>query len=85
MKTMLDQPTAKSAAEIDGRSAYARDLGDMTKRIERGVRDAKDAVSETLEDGKIAAERLLRRSRYAMEDGIDETVRTVKRHPGPRG
>jgi ElaB/YqjD/DUF883 family membrane-anchored ribosome-binding protein len=81
MKSVFAEPTTKSGVEPNGRSAYGLDMEDVSKRIEKGVRNAKDAVSETLEDGKIAAERLLKRSRYAVEDGIDETARTVKRNP----
>jgi hypothetical protein len=53
----------------------------MAKGIEKGVNDIKDAVSAKMEDGKIAAENLLKRSRYAVEDGIDGATRNIRRHP----
>ena len=45
------------------------------------VQDAKEAIAEKLEDGRIAAERLLKRSRYAVEDGLEEAAHTIKQHP----
>lgn len=45
------------------------------------LQDAKEALTEKLEDGKIAAERLLKRSRYAVEDGLEEAAHTIKQHP----
>jgi ElaB/YqjD/DUF883 family membrane-anchored ribosome-binding protein len=49
--------------------------------FEKGINDAKAAVSEKLDDGKIAAERLLKRGRYAFEDSVEETAHNIKRHP----
>ena len=45
------------------------------------MQDAKEAISEKLEDGRIAAERLLKRSRYAVEDGLEEAAHSIKQHP----
>ncbi len=41
----------------------------------------KAAMSEKLEDGKAAARRLLRRGRYAIEDGASEAAHIIKHHP----
>ena len=38
-------------------------------------------MSGKIEDGRIAAERMLRRSRNAVEDGVDTAVHQVKRNP----
>lgn len=46
-----------------------------------GLENVKTAVSEKLEDGKIAAERLLKRGRYAVEDCMSETAHEIKHHP----
>jgi len=51
------------------------------EKIEKGVNGLKAAVSETLEDGKMAAERLLKRGRYAVEDCMAETAHSIKHHP----
>ena len=45
------------------------------------MNDAKAAVSETLDDGVTAARRLLKRSRYTVEDGLEEAAHNIKRHP----
>jgi ElaB/YqjD/DUF883 family membrane-anchored ribosome-binding protein len=45
------------------------------------VNDAKAAVSETLDDGVTAAQRLLKRSRYTVEDGLEEAAHNIKQHP----
>ena len=39
------------------------------------------AVTEKIEEGKMAAERLIRRARQAVEEGAEEAVYAVKRHP----
>lgn len=59
----------------------------MTDLVEKSVNTAKAAVSEKLEDGKVAAERLskaaerlLRRSRHAVQGGVKEAVHQVKRN-----
>ena len=49
--------------------------------MEKTFNDSKQDFSAKLEDGRAAAERLLKRSRYAMEDGIEETAHRIKRHP----
>ena len=45
------------------------------------LRDAKAAVAETLDDSPLAARRLLKRSRYADEEGLEDTIHNIKRHP----
>ena len=50
-------------------------------RIKKGVNNATNAVSEKLKDGRIAAERLVKRSRYAVEDGLEQTAHNIKRNP----
>jgi ElaB/YqjD/DUF883 family membrane-anchored ribosome-binding protein len=39
------------------------------------------AVSEKLDDGRVAAQRLLKRSRYAVEGCIDDTAHHIKSYP----
>ena len=57
------------------------DTQEAAKRIEKGLNDAKAAVSAKMDDAKVAAERLLKRGRYAVEDGLGETTHLIKRHP----
>jgi ElaB/YqjD/DUF883 family membrane-anchored ribosome-binding protein len=45
------------------------------------VNDAKDAVAEKLDDGVVAARRLLKRSRHTIENRLEEAAHTIKRHP----
>lgn len=77
--------------EIVERAAQTRDalngklfgggINDMTDQMEKAVNRAKAAVSEKIDDGRVAAERLLRRGKYVFEDGVDAAVHQVKRNP----
>jgi ElaB/YqjD/DUF883 family membrane-anchored ribosome-binding protein len=84
MKSVLDEPTVEKGAEVrPGRAGACcgSDAQEVAKLIEKGVNDVEAAVSTKLEDGRIAAERLLKRGRYAVEDSVSETAHTIKRHP----
>jgi len=84
MKSVVDESRADSSAQARSGCAAnccGHDVEEVAKRIEKGVNDAKAAVSAKLEDGKIAAERLVKRGRYALEDGISEAAHNIKRHP----
>ena len=81
MPEVLDETTDASSTEIRGGSCFGSDAKKVAKQFEKGVNDAKAAVAEKLEDGKVAAERLLKRGRYAVEDCITETAHIIKRHP----
>lgn len=74
---------------------FGAEVKEMTDQVEKAVFRAKAAVSDKIGavsgrigamsdkigDGRIAAERMLKRGRYAMEDGVDTAVRQVKRNP----
>ena len=81
MKTVLDEPGTKTDAEIRAENRRRQDEEELERRIEKGINDAKAAVSEKLEDGKAAAERFLRQGRYAVEDKLSELTHAVKRNP----
>ena|SRR5579864_3728946 len=77
MKSVLDDLKVRADAVAD----CGHDAQELAKKIGNGVNEAKAAVSEKLEDGKIAAERLLKQTRSVVKDGIRQTERNVKRHP----
>jgi len=55
-----------------------------TERVQllaKSVDRAKAAVSDTIEDGKMAAERLLKRGRYAVEDTVEQRIHKIRRKP----
>jgi hypothetical protein len=83
MTNVLEESKAESAPEIraDVEVCCGHEMQEMAKRIEKGVNDAKAAVSAKLDYGRIAARRLLKRGRYAVEDGISETAHKIKRYP----
>ena len=84
MKSIVDESKLESSAEVRAGCVAAccrEQVEEVAKRIERAVDDARAAVSTKLEDGKVAAERLLTRGAYALEDGINETAHNIKRHP----
>jgi len=62
-------------------TCFGADLKEAAKRVEKGLNDSKTAFSAKLDEGRTAAERFLKHSRYAVEDGIDETAHRIKRHP----
>lgn len=84
MKDILDEPKFEARGEVRAGCAgtcSVHDARELGKRIERAADDAKAVVSEKLDDGRLAAERLLKRGRYAVEDGIEEAAHNVKRNP----
>ena len=84
MKSVLDEAKVERGTEARAGCAATccgQDAEGVAKRIEKGLNDAKAAVSEKLEVGKITAERLLKRGRYRVEDGIVEAAHNIKRHP----
>ena len=87
MKSAVEEPRAERSPAVCACAcgACATCLGkgvkEAAQRIEKGVNDAKAAVSETLDDGVAAARRSLKRSRYAVEDGLEEAAHNIKQHP----
>lgn len=78
MDTFTTEPnTARSTEARGGGTCLGTDLKEAAKRFEKGLNDSKAAVSESLEESRIAAERLLKHGRYAVEDGIEETVHQI--------
>jgi hypothetical protein len=87
MKSSSEQttatPTVHATAESESCMAACcvQAAEDMARRIEKGAKAAKSAVVDKLEDGKMEAERFAKRSRYAVEDGIMESMYRMKRNP----
>jgi len=83
MKSALAEPRAERApsASCGGcgtcPTCLAKEIKEAARRVEKGVNQAKAAVSETLEDGVVAARRLLKRSRYTVEDGLEEAAHSI--------
>ena len=73
--------TVLTESKIEKTARLGADVKKAAKRVEKGLNGWKASVSANLEDGKIAAERLLKRGRYALEDGIEETAHQIKRNP----
>ena len=65
MTSTSDELTAKEKVQL------------LAKNVDR----AKAAVSDTVEDGKMAAERLLKRGRYAVEDTVEQQIHETRRKP----
>ena len=80
MKSVSNDPKVESAPQ-GVCTLCGHDPQEVARRIEKSVDDAKAAVAEKLEDGKIATERFLRRGRYAVEDGMTQVTRNIKRNP----
>jgi ElaB/YqjD/DUF883 family membrane-anchored ribosome-binding protein len=54
---------------------------ETAEQIEEAVRASTATVAETFNDGKRSTERLLRKGRYAVEDGVEEATHRIKRDP----
>jgi len=65
MSSTSDELTAKEKVQL------------LAKNVDR----AKAAVSDTIEDGKMAAERLLKRGRYAVENALEQRIHEIRRKP----
>ena len=84
MKTILEESKAENRPSVRtgcGAGCCGHDLQDVARSIEKSASGAKASVLETLEDGKIAVERLAKRSRFALEDGVSEAAHNIKRNP----
>lgn len=56
-------------------------IPEFKKIVERKMDDVTDSLRATLEDGKLAASRTLKRTRYAAMDELDELQYKIKRQP----
>ena len=82
MDTVFTEPKIEKTANAGySGTCFGTDLKEAAKRVEKGFNDSKTAFSAKLEEGKVVAERLLKHSRYAVEDGIEDTAHRIKRHP----
>ena len=82
MATVLDESNVMRGPEATcAGTCLGSELRDAASRVEKGVDKVKEAASETLADGKIAAERFLKHGRYAVEDGAEEVVHQIKCKP----
>jgi len=79
MQSDLREPKVEGASCHSG--YFASTIQEAARQIETGLESMRAAVSESLEDGKMTTGRILKRSRFAVENGIDETTHTIKRHP----
>jgi len=87
MKTALEEPrTGRALAACNGAcgicaTCLGKEVKEAARRVEKGVNNAKAAVAEKLDDSVTAARRLLKRSRYRVEDGLEEAAHSIKQHP----
>lgn len=61
--------------------ACPQGVEEAMKQVEKSFHASKMVVSEALEDSKMAANRLVKQGRYAVEDCMAETAHMVKRNP----
>ena len=84
MKSTLDDSRIDERTEIRPEyEALAQDeIKDAVGRLEKSFDASRAAISQTLEEGRISAERLLRRGRDTAEGYLDDATYQVKRNPG---
>jgi len=80
MNAVLDERAAEesSAAQTCGLDDLEAEL---RREIEAGINETKAAISGKLKDGRLHAQRLLKRGRYAIEDGVSELAHQIKKNP----
>jgi len=87
MKSAVEEPrTERAQSACNGScgtcaTCLGKEVKEAARRVEKGVNDAKAAISEQLDDGVTAARRLLKRSRYTVEDRLEEAAHNIKQHP----
>ncbi|MBZ5678115.1 MAG: hypothetical protein LAP61_28040 [Acidobacteriia bacterium] len=87
MKSAVEEPRAEKAPSVCSRmcgscaTCLGKEVKEAAHRVEKGVNDAKAAITEKVDDGVAAARRSLKRSRYAVEDGLEEAAHNIRQHP----
>ena len=82
MAAILVEPEVERKPEgACAAACLATDVKEAAERMEKRAQKAKAAFLDKVEDSKIAAERLVKRGRYTLEDGFDEAIHNVKREP----
>ena len=83
MKSAVEEPATNgvTGSEASRTCQWEADEVEIATRIERSISAAKASISEKLDDGKFAAERLLKHGRYAIEDRVSELAHKIKKHP----
>lgn len=81
MATVLNAKIEEGGKAPGAANGFGKGIKTMSDYVEKGINQLKSALSDTIEDNKTAAGRLLKRGRYAVEDGVEETIRTIKRNP----
>ncbi len=84
MKTTLEDSKTDERREAnpDSDPALIRDeINEALKRMEKSLDASKAALSDTLEEGKFSAERLVRLGRDVAEGYIDNATHQLRRNP----
>jgi ElaB/YqjD/DUF883 family membrane-anchored ribosome-binding protein len=84
MATATVQPKAEEMTKVRAACAWTcadKDVKEAVMKVEKAFHDAKATASARLEDARMRAERLGKRGRYAVEDGIIEATHRIQRHP----
>ena len=82
MKNLLDELKTECAGEAGCfGTCLENEAKDVVTGLKQGLNNAKTAVCAKMEDGTIAAERLLKHCRHTAEDGVSEAAYRVKKQP----
>ncbi len=83
MRSGTDQPVTNgsNATQTQSRCELDEAEAEIARKIEEGINEAKAAIFQKLDDGRLQAERLLKHGRYAVEDGVSELSHSIKKHP----
>ena len=82
METMLNETKVEAAPEAKCAGPRVNEeVREMADRMEKRVNKVKAMVAEAVDDGKLAANRYVKRGQHAFEDGVEEAAHQVKRNP----
>ena len=81
MPAILEEPRVERKPGTFAAACEGVDMKEAAERLERRFQKAKTAFCDKLEDGKMAAERIVKHGCYAAEDNFEEAIHKVKREP----
>jgi hypothetical protein len=83
MGTILSRIGTKANGTFQdgGIARMGSDMRDAIKKMEKTLNETRTAITEKIDDAQCAAERMVKRSRHALEDGIEDTTHTIRTYP----
>ncbi len=72
----------EEAQHVSDPALIRKEINEALRRMDKSLAASKTALSDTLEEGRVSAERLVKLGRDVAEDYIDSATYQLKRNPG---